>query len=164
MARLSAPLLALLALLAKGAAAPMVSVCGDPGMTLPPKILLEGWNFCNRAGRACSVAPRWADCVAPNGTQRVSPAANAAGLAPSAQNQAACDAFTEQKERDLGGLCVDGGGAGNASAIELSAPAVAASPPDRPLPEDHGCHGRPDAGRSDRPRSRCRFRPHPEHG
>lgn len=116
MARLYPSLLMLLALLAKGAAAPMVSVCGDPGMTLPPKILLNSWNFCNRAGRACSIAPRWADCVAPNGTQRVSPAANAAGLDPSAQNQAACDAFTEQKERDLGGLCVDGGGAGNTSA------------------------------------------------
>ena len=85
----------------------MVSICGDPGMTLPPKVLLEGWNFCNRCGRACSEAPRWADCVGPDGTQRVSPAANAAGLAPAAQSQAACDAFTEQKERNLGGLCAD---------------------------------------------------------
>ena len=87
----------------------MVSVCGDPGMLLPPKILLEGWNFCNRAGRACSEAPRWADCVAPSGVQRVAPADNAAGLPLPAQGQAACDAFTEQKERALGGLCADTG-------------------------------------------------------
>ena len=88
--------------------APMVSVCGDPGMTLPPKVLLEGYNFCNRAGRACSTAPRWADCTGPDGAQRVSPAANAAGLPASLQSQPACDAFTQQKERDLGALCADG--------------------------------------------------------
>ena len=89
------------------AAAPFVTVCGDPGMTLPPKILLEGWNFCNRAGRACSTSPRWADCVAPNGSQRVTPAANAAGLPLAQQSQPTCDAATQQKERDLGALCAD---------------------------------------------------------
>lgn len=95
---------------AESAAAPaptFVSVCGDPGMLLPPKILLEGWNFCNRCGRACSVSPRWADCVGPDGAQRVTPADNAAGLPLGQQSQAACDAFTEEKERTLGGLCAD---------------------------------------------------------
>ena len=85
----------------------MVSVCGDPGMKLPPKVLLEGWNFCNRAGRACSVAPRWADCTGPDGTQRVTPSENAAGLPSGQQGQATCDSFTQQKERDLGALCAD---------------------------------------------------------
>lgn len=100
--------LAILSLAVAAASAPtFVSVCGDPGMTLPPKILLEGWNFCNRCGRSCSEAPRWADCVGSDGAQRVTPAANAAGLPLAAQSQPACDAFTEQKERDLGGLCAD---------------------------------------------------------
>ena len=85
----------------------MVSVCGDPGMKLPPKILLEGWNFCNRAGRACSVAPRWADCIGPDGNERVTPADNAAGLPLNQQGQAECDSFTEEKERTLGTLCED---------------------------------------------------------
>ena len=85
----------------------MVSVCGDPGMLLPPKILLEGWNFCNRCGRACSEGPRWADCVGPDGAQRVTPADNTAGLPLAQQNQSNCDAFAEQKERTLGGLCAD---------------------------------------------------------
>lgn len=85
----------------------MVSVCGDPAMKLPPKILLEGWNFCNRNGRACDVAPRWADCVSPDGTQRVTPSDNSAGLPLPQQSQPTCDAFTEQKERNLGALCAD---------------------------------------------------------
>ena len=71
-----------------------------------PRLLLEGWNFCNRCGRACDVAPRWADCVAVNGTQLVSHAANAVGIPNKAdQNQSSCDALAEQKERDLGALC-----------------------------------------------------------
>jgi len=94
---------------ARAAAAPFVSVCGDPGMRAPPKVLLEGWNFCNRAGRSCSVAPRWADCVGADGVQRVAPAANAAGLPAGAAAQASCDAFTQAKERALGGLCDDAG-------------------------------------------------------
>lgn len=82
------------------------SVCGDPGMSQPePRVLLEGWNFCNRCGRACTVAPRWADCIGPDGTQLVSAAANAAGLPMPKQNQSMCDSYTEQKERDLGALC-----------------------------------------------------------
>jgi hypothetical protein len=85
----------------------MVSVCGDPGMKLPPKILLEGWNFCNRAGRSCNVAPRWADCIGPDGVERVTPADNAAGLPLNQQGQAECDSFTEEKERTLGHLCED---------------------------------------------------------
>ena len=92
---------------AAAAAPTMVSVCGDPGMLLPPKVLLEGWNFCNRAGRACSESPRWADCVSPSGVQRVAPTDNAAGLPLPSQGQASCDAFTEQKERALGALCAD---------------------------------------------------------
>ena len=107
--RLAGLLALLLALPARSA--PMVSVCGDPGMALPPKILLEGWNFCNRAGRACDTAPRWADCTGADGIQRVTAAANAAGLPASQQSQPACDAFTEQKERDLGALCADTQGA-----------------------------------------------------
>lgn len=90
-----------------------VSVCGDPGMLLPPKVLLEGWNFCNRCGRACTVAPRWADCVGRDGVQRVTPADNAAGLPLGQQNQSACDSFTEEKERTLGGLCADTEASGN---------------------------------------------------
>lgn len=83
-----------------------VSVCGDPGMVAPePRLLLEGWNFCNRCGRACDVAPRWADCVAANGSQLVSVAANALGLPQSVQSQPSCDALTEEKERELGDLC-----------------------------------------------------------
>ena len=55
-----------------------VSVCGDPAMSQPePRVLLEGWNFCNRCGRACTVAPRWADCVGPDGEQRVTADARA---------------------------------------------------------------------------------------
>lgn len=91
-----------------------VSVCGDPAMSQPePRVLLEGWNFCNRCGRACTVAPRWADCVGPDGKQRVTADANNAGLPAVAQNQSACDAFTEAKERSLGGLCARPGGPGN---------------------------------------------------
>lgn len=87
--------------------ATMVSICGDPGMLLPPKILLEGWNFCNRCGRACTESPRWADCVSPDGVQRVTADDNAAGLPLRVQNQSNCDAFTEQKERNLGAVCAD---------------------------------------------------------
>jgi hypothetical protein len=109
-------------LIAQSSAPTMVSVCGDPGLKLPPKILLEGWNFCNRCGRACTEAPRWADCVGGDGVQRVTPAANAAGLPLPAQSQPACDAFAEQKERDLGGLCADPiPGAGNASSFFITA-------------------------------------------
>lgn len=49
--------------------------------------------------------------MGPDGVQRVTPAANAAGLPLSVQSQPACDAFTEQKERNLGGLCADTVGA-----------------------------------------------------
>lgn len=86
--------------------ASFVSVCGDPGMRqVGPRVLLEGWNFCNRCGRACTVAPRWADCIGEDGRQAVTPTENAAGLPVSLQNQSACDAFTEAKERSLGQLC-----------------------------------------------------------
>ena len=89
-----------------GAPKKWVSIVGDPGMASPqPRVLLEGWNFCNRCGRACDVAPRWADCVSPEGKQLVSAAANAAGLPRPQQSQPTCDAYTEQKERDLGKLC-----------------------------------------------------------
>ena len=83
-----------------------VSVSGDPGMrSAQPRLLLEGWNFCNRCGRSCEILPRWADCVAANGTQLVSKSANAAGLPVASQDQPRCDAGAEQKERDLGQLC-----------------------------------------------------------
>lgn len=94
--------------LATAASPPLkfVSVLGDPRMSQPePRILLESWNFCNRCGRACDVGPRWADCVSEAGEQLVSEAANAAGLPRAAQGQPTCDAFAEQKERDLGELC-----------------------------------------------------------
>lgn len=40
------------------ATAEFVSVCGDPGMRQPePRVLLEGWNFCNRCvGALCAAA------------------------------------------------------------------------------------------------------------
>ena len=82
------------------------SVLGDPGMAQPePRILLESWNFCNRCGRSCDIGPRWADCIDEGGNQLVPAAANDAGLPREAQDQPRCDAFAEQKERDLGELC-----------------------------------------------------------
>eukprot|EP00928_Gymnodinium_smaydae_P000442 TRINITY_DN10170_c0_g1_i1.p1 TRINITY_DN10170_c0_g1~~TRINITY_DN10170_c0_g1_i1.p1 ORF type:complete len:622 (+),score=42.90 TRINITY_DN10170_c0_g1_i1:40-1905(+) len=69
-----------------------------------PRVMIEGWNMCNRCGRHCSVHPRWADCVL-DGTQRVTEAANDAGLPLSQQSQSTCDAGAAQKERSLGDLC-----------------------------------------------------------
>lgn len=38
---------------------------GDPGMTFPlPRVEVEGWNFCNRAGPHADPSPRYADCGA----------------------------------------------------------------------------------------------------
>lgn len=58
----------------------------------------------------CTEAPRWADCVplsgrgaGPNGNL-VTEEANSQGL-PAGSNASLCDAFAEQKERDLGTLC-----------------------------------------------------------
>ena len=106
-ARRFAATMALLVVQASAAReAKFVSVLGDPGMrSLKPRFLLEGWNFCNRAGRACQISPRWADCISPSGTQLVTPADNAAGLLQPDRNASSCDAATEQKERDLGSLC-----------------------------------------------------------
>eukprot|EP01062_Namystynia_karyoxenos_P060164 TRINITY_DN5167_c0_g1_i1.p1 TRINITY_DN5167_c0_g1~~TRINITY_DN5167_c0_g1_i1.p1 ORF type:complete len:659 (+),score=161.96 TRINITY_DN5167_c0_g1_i1:91-1977(+) len=92
----------------------MHSVVGDPGMSAAnPRWLLEGWNFCNRCGRACKTAPRWADCISADGRQLVTPADNAAGLGEVSQTE--CDAFSEQKERDLSRICAQKDGSGGES-------------------------------------------------
>lgn len=74
-----------LLLLAHGASPSLVSALPDPRMQAPnPAVLIEGWNFCNRAGSGAvpglnlQPSPRYADCVAANGTQLVSAADNAA--------------------------------------------------------------------------------------
>jgi len=85
---------------------------GDPGMLLAPRVLMEGWTFCNRAGGSCEVGPRWADCT-PDAGEPAGPgpdgnlvtlANNAAGLNASAP-QGQCDPFTQAKERHLGTIC-----------------------------------------------------------
>ena len=53
---------------------PHVSILGDPGLKFKPygpRIMLEGWNFCNRAGPAFEgdpilPSPRYADCIVDN--------------------------------------------------------------------------------------------------
>jgi hypothetical protein len=94
------------------------SVVGDPMFARDngTRVMIEGWNFCNRCGRDCAVAPRWADCPPASGAapgpgpegNRVTDADNAAGLADDI-DPLTCDAITQQKERNLGALCIEPG-------------------------------------------------------
>ena len=51
-----------------------MSILGDPGLKFKPygpRIMLEGWNFCNRAGPSFAgdpvlPSPRYADCIVNN--------------------------------------------------------------------------------------------------